>query len=95
MMTAQELVHNHVLYEQNYVIEKLLQSDEFLVDNIHNFDDNEVLEWWLVTDWLAEQLKEQNEVIIDDYDCYWWGRTCSGQAIYMDAVMTEIVDSFA
>ncbi|MDL2320111.1 hypothetical protein LJC45_03150 [Alistipes sp. OttesenSCG-928-B03] len=93
-MDEKRLVEHHVLYEQNSVIEKLLQSDECLIDNICNLDDNEVLEWWLVTEWLAEQLKEQGEVIIDDYGCYWWGRQTSGQAIYMDAVIAEICSSF-
>ena len=39
---------------------------------------------------MAELLKENGEVIIADYDCYWWGRTTSGQALYMDWVIQEI-----
>lgn len=94
MKAEQELVRNHILYAQGSVVEYLLKTDECLIDYIYNLEDAEVMEWWLVTDWLAERLKEQGGVIIDDYGCYWWGRTCSGQAIYMDAVMTEIVRSF-
>lgn len=94
MKAEQELVRNHVLYAQGSVVEHLLKTDECLIDYIFNLEDAEVMEWWLVTDWLAERLKEQGEVIIDDYGCCWWGRTCSGQAIYMDAVMTDIVRSF-
>ena len=26
--------------------------------------------------------KEQGEVILEAYDCHWWGRLTSGQAIY-------------
>ena len=39
---------------------------------------------------MAELLKEKGEVILSDYDCYWWGRTTSGQALYMDGVIQEI-----
>ena len=38
----------------------------------------------------AELLKENGEVIFADYDCYWWGRTTTGQALYMDWVIQEI-----
>lgn len=93
MITERELVDRHVLCNQNSVVEHLLRTDESLIDNICNLD-NEVLEWWLVTDWLAEQLAEQGETIIDDYGCYWWGRQTSGQAICMDAVMTSICENF-
>ena len=27
----------------------------------------------LVTPYMAELLKENGEVIFEDYDCYWWG----------------------
>jgi len=93
MLTEKELVDNHVLYEQNYVINELLKQEAISYDSIHNFDE-EVLEWWLVTAWLAEYLKAEGETIIEDLDCCWWGRTQSGQAIYMDAVITEICQSF-
>ena len=51
---------------------------------------DDVMEWWLIDSWLAERLKEQGEVIIEEYGCYWWGRQSSGQAIYMDGVIQEI-----
>jgi len=45
----------------------------------------EILEWYLVTDsWIAKKVIELGEpVLSNDYD-YWWGRTCSGQAIFLD-----------
>lgn len=92
-MNATQLVSLHVLYEQNNVIEELLKhgaiSDESLCEEWY-----EVLEWWLVTPFLAEQLKNENEVIIAEHGCYWWGRQTSGQAIYMDSVIADICSSF-
>ncbi len=87
------MVNHHVLYEQNLVIDELIRhgalQDESLYDEWWN-----VMEWWLVTPYLAELLKGEGEVIIGEHDCYWWGRQTSGQAIYMDAVMTYICESF-
>lgn len=90
-MTAQQIVNDLILYEQNLVIEELMKHDDSIWDNIQNFDeDTDVLEWWLVTPYMAELLKENGEVIFADYDCYWWGRQTSGQSLLMDWVIQEI-----
>lgn len=50
----------------------------------------EVLEWWVVSDWLANELEERGEAVLrSDYGT-WWGRTCSGQAISLDGVIEDI-----
>lgn len=54
-------------------------------------EDNEALEWHAVSSWLYNQLKEQDEMVIDAPDCYLWGRGTSGQAIAMDGVITRIL----
>ena len=90
-MTANEITDRLILDNQNLVVEELMKHDESLLGSLQNFDDSsEVLEWWLVTPYMAELLKEKGEVILSDYDCYWWGRTTSGQALYMDGVIQEI-----
>ena len=90
-MTANEITDRLILDNQNLVVEELMRHDESLLDNLQNLDKNsEIMEWWLVTPYMAELLKEKGEVILSDYDCYWWGRTTSGQALYMDGVIQEI-----
>ena len=90
-MTANEITDRLILDNQNLVVEELMRHDESLLDSLQNFDDSsEVLEWWLVTPYMAELLKEKGEVILSDYGCYWRGRTTSGQALYMDGVIQEI-----
>lgn len=92
-MTANEITDRLILDNQNLVVEELMKHDESLLGSLQNFDDSsEVLEWWLVTPYMAELLKEKGEVILSDYDCYWWGRTTSGQALYMDGVIQEIAE---
>lgn len=51
----------------------------------------EVLQWFLVTDWLADKLRERGRVILSDGQSQWWGRTCCGQAILLDGIMQRIV----
>ena len=51
----------------------------------------EIYEWWRVNDsWLAGKLEEIGEPIIDNDYGTWWGRTCSGRAIYQDGTMQDI-----
>lgn len=50
----------------------------------------EIFEWWIVSDYLLNKLAEKNQPILrTDYENY-WGRTCSGQAILLDFVISEI-----
>ena len=92
-MTANEITDRLILDNQNLVVEELMRHDESLLDSLQSFNDSsEVLEWWLVTPYMAELLKEKGEVILSDYGCYWWGRTTSGQALYMDGVIQEIAE---
>ena len=90
-MTAQQIVDREILYEQSYVLNELIKVNDSLWDKIENSEElDEVYEWWLVTPYMAELLKEKGEVIFEDYDCCWWGRTTYGQALYMDWVIQEI-----
>ena len=92
-MTANEITDRLILDNQNLVVEELMRHDESLLDNLQNINENsEVLEWWLVTPYMADMLRENGEVILSAYDCYWWGRTTSGQALYMDGVIQEIAE---
>lgn len=50
----------------------------------------EIYEWWIITDWLAERLNEHKEVIINDGFNSIWGRGTTGQAILLDGVISEI-----
>lgn len=56
-------------------------------------DQIEALEHWIVSDRLADQLEEQDEMVLRDFlGLTLWGRTCSGQAIFLDGVIECIYD---
>lgn len=52
----------------------------------------EPLEWWLVDSWLAGQLSEMGEVILDNDYGTWWGRCCTGQSISLDSTFYRLAD---
>jgi hypothetical protein len=52
---------------------------------------SEVFSWYLVSDWLANRLREKHETILEWANCTWWGRATYGQLILADGVIREIV----
>ena len=53
-------------------------------------DMNEIYEHWLVSDWLINRLKEENEPILETDLETWWGRCATGQSIILDYVIQKI-----
>lgn len=92
------------LLEDDYTPEALTElqpSDldeadiEHLRDYIRdNYTPREVLEWWLVTEWLAEELFEINEVTVEIGANHFWGRRQSGQHIVMDGTLQKIAAKY-
>lgn len=50
----------------------------------------EVYEWWIVSSWLGEKLKDHGEVVLERWGGWIWGRCTSGQAILLDDVISDI-----
>lgn len=67
----------------------LFENDSFL--RAFNRDEYvEVLEYWMVSDWLADKLLEQKEIVLKNNYGNFWGRTVSGQAITLDGTFQDI-----
>jgi len=55
----------------------------------------EALEHWIVSDWLADRLLAKDEMVSKDvHGLIIWGRTTSGQAVKMDDVIQGIYEKF-
>ena len=68
-------------------------EEAFFVLEIGDCETREVLEHWIVSDWLANRLEERGECVLRDFfGLTVWGRTCSGQAISLDGVIGDIFD---
>ena len=66
----------HVYTEEEY---------EYLDEN-----PQEVYEWWAVTNWLGDKLKERGEVVIEGWGHWYWGRGNTGQGIALDLSLIHI-----
>ena len=60
--------------------------------NIDDYEEaTEAYEHWIVSDWLAGKLEELGEMVTYDFlGLTIWGRSCSGQAILLDWVISKI-----
>lgn len=52
----------------------------------------EIYEWWLVSDWLTIMLRKCGQPLLNNEYGTWWGRCCTGQAIFLDGVIEKIYD---
>jgi len=89
-MTDKEILENMGSYDED-------MSDQELIDEVRNNgeDMQEIFEWYLVSDWLLDRLREINEPVIDnDYGEY-WGRCGTGQAICLDHNMQVLAYEWA
>lgn len=53
----------------------------------------EIYEWWAVSKWFGEKLKEQGCVVLDSWGKSYWGRCVTGQAISLDECVVNIAKS--
>jgi hypothetical protein len=65
--------------------------DYFERNGVEIYDEgSEIFSWFLVTEWFANQLLEENETVLEWANQHWWGRRTFGQLVIMDGVMQRI-----
>lgn len=95
------ILKDEVYCLQNEVVELVLKTEENY-DDIHNFyienedtdeqEPVEVYQWFAVSGWLAQMLKEIGyPVLVCDYG-NWMGRVSYGQALEMDSVWDDVLN---
>ena len=96
----QQHVYANISRLVDYIINKGFEDTNapFTIDDIENFyvedeetgesEMQEVYQWFIVSEYLANKLSEKGEPIIRDENI--WGRGTFGQAILLDYVITEI-----
>lgn len=50
----------------------------------------EIYEWWAVSRWFGEKLREQGCVVIEAWGKSYWGRCATGQSITLDGCVINI-----
>lgn len=90
--SAEEAIHCERCEDETvYVCEncgKVYSNEEYWLDLDEEPD--EIYEWWAVSGWLGDKLKEQGCCVIDSYGKSYWGRTTTGQAISLDGCIFNI-----
>lgn len=73
-------------------LENLKSEIEGKIEELEREQDEpqEPYEWWIVSSWLCNKLKEKGEVVLEDENI--WGRCCTGQAILLDSVISDICE---
>ena len=70
--------------------DKVISEDEH--DNLDTKPE-EIYEWWAVTNWFGEKLREQGCVVIESWGKSYWGRCTTGQSISLDGCIVNIAKS--
>ena len=68
---------------------KGMDHDDLVSACQDNYETGEVYEYWAISDWLYNKLKDRGQIVIDAYPQI-WGRQTTGQAIVLDGVIRSI-----
>jgi hypothetical protein len=67
---------------------------EYFSSELFSFVDDviyvDILEYWAVSDILADRLEMKGEAVLREFGLNIWGRATSGQAIKLDGIIQEI-----
>ena len=73
-----------------------VSTDEEIQEIRNNGEDvQEIFEYWLCSEWFISKMKEQDEPILETDLETWWGRTCTGQSIYLDYNIQELAYEYS
>ena len=96
---ASRLVEKHILHNLCLTAKKTLKENPDLLFEAKNYKEDketgeypEIYEFWAVSEWLGDKLKEKGEVTFEMLDFMVWGRQTTGQAIKLDEVIQEIAE---
>lgn len=74
--------------------EEFLNSDSDDYDLYEERDFREPYEFWIVSDYFANKLKENNQLLTDHWGFWIWGRETTGQSILIDYIFQKIYNDF-
>ena len=84
---SDNIIEQDVNYHVEDMIEHYLKNNQ---DSDVGRQNNEVDEWWSVSNWLADRLIELDEIVIEIHTTHCWGRRTRGRAVALDEVIEEI-----
>lgn len=91
-LTANNEICSALDYEE--VIYSLWEGHPIEGDEDEETEYAEVYEHWLVSEWLANKLREQDETVVELYGLNIWARCTTGQDIKCDDVIQTIYNKY-
>lgn len=89
-LSDQQILDNDTYYTNKMNDEEKEEYIQSIKDN--GEDIQEIFEYWAVSSFLYEDLKKLGEPVAEINNTYIWGRTCTGQAILLDSVISNICE---
>lgn len=86
---AKDLWENNVYQNVSILVDKLYENQL-----IQRYPQEDVIEWYSVSDWLAGQLRDHGEFVIEYAGLQFWGRTTTGQSAWLDHSIQQIYDDW-
>ena len=95
----EDFLYNLSEWEQADLIEEYgvtdlaqLNAEQVVIDKELEPEFLEPYEFWIVTNWLADKLREKNEIVAEFMGFNIWGRLTTGQAILLDDIINRIAE---
>jgi hypothetical protein len=85
-LTPEEFVELHCIYQQSLLMEKVFAAGIYKIKTRGLPASN----WWLVSEWLANQLKSRGEIVLERDLQRWWGRVTFGEPVHLDPTIEEL-----
>ena len=86
-------------YEDLFLQPQEQDEEDYLSNSDDYFSEKEVkyrqpYEFWIVSDYFASKLKENNQLLTDHWGFWIWGRETTGQSILIDYIFQKIYNDF-
>ena len=84
------------LTEYPWYEDLFLQYNQETSEDEENLDSSprEPYEFWIISDYFATKLKENNELLTNHWGFWIWGRETTGQSILIDYIFQKIYNDF-
>lgn len=97
---AKKITDNHVYMSLSFIMPMVFrdpeEGDEIFLKFARHDEEYDIeefpLEFWAVSDWLGNSLREHGETVVEVGNAFVWGRHTSGQALYADGVIQKIYE---
>lgn len=107
-LDAQNFLDKHVHARANLLISELLEKgqrdwdlteSQWYQDLFSQYEEDfpelrEPFEFWIVSDFFAQKLKEEGALLTKHWGFWIWGRETTGQSILIDYIFQKIWESF-